>query len=136
MASKKALDYLQITHPSKFIQIEEFLKDKPLVGTQVNTVKESDIQLQDAKLIKLHLSFSNGHIEDTLIDPGSKMDIMNQDMWIKSQAPIMYTTRTAMHNAGDHLTSLDGQCDNLTLTSNFWVGNGPFPLLCGQPWQC
>jgi len=108
MASKKVSYYLQITYPSKFIQKEELVKDKPLVGTQVNTVKESDIQLQDANLIKLHLSFSNGHTEDALIDPGSKMDIMNQDMWIKLQAPMTYMMRTAMCNAGDHLTSLVG----------------------------
>ena len=87
---------------------EQLIKDKPLVGTQVNTIKESDIQPQDAKLIKLCLSFSNGHTEDALIDPGSKMDIMNQDTWIKSQAPMMYMTRSAMCNPGDHLTSLDG----------------------------
>jgi len=142
MASKKVSDYLRITRPSKFIQKEELVKDKPLVGTQVNAVKESDIPLQDAKLIKLRLSFTNGHTEDALIDPGSEMDIMNQDTWIKSQAPMTYTTRTAMRDAGDHLTSLDGRCDNLTLTSgnlvttsNFWVGNVPFPLLCGRPWQ-
>jgi len=24
---------------------------------------------------------------------------------------------------------------NLVMTSNFWVGNVPFPLLCGRPWQ-
>jgi len=108
MASKKVLDYLQITCPSKFIQKEEFIKDKPFVGTQVNTIKESDIQLHDAKLIKLPLSFSNGHTENSLIDPGSEMDIMNQDMWIKSQAPMTYMMRTAMCDAGDHLTSLDG----------------------------
>jgi len=22
------------------------------------------------------------------------------------------------------------------MTPNFWVGNVPFTLLCGQPWQC
>jgi len=27
--------------------------------------------------------------------------------------PMTYTTRTAMRDAGDHLTSLDGRCDNL-----------------------
>src|SRR5882724_10119152 len=52
MASKKVSDYLRITRPSKFIQKEELVKDKPLVGTQGNTVQESDIPLQDAKLIK------------------------------------------------------------------------------------
>ena len=68
LALKKVSDYLWITCPSKFIQKEELIKDKPLVGTQVNTIKESDIQLQDAKLIKLCLFFSNGHTEDALID--------------------------------------------------------------------
>src|SRR5882724_7762282 len=101
MALKKVSDYIWITCPSKFIQKEELVKDKPLVGTQVNTVKESDILLQDAKLIKLHLSFTNGHTEDALIDPGCEMDIMNQDAWIKSQAPMTYTMRTAMRDAGD-----------------------------------
>jgi len=56
MASKKVSDYLRITHPSKLIQKKELIKDKPLVGTQVNAVKESDIPLQDAKHIKLRLS--------------------------------------------------------------------------------
>jgi len=59
------------------------------------------------------MSFTNGHTEEALIDPGSEMDIMNQATWIKSQAPMTYTTRTAMRDAGDHLTSLDGRCDDL-----------------------
>jgi len=141
-ASKKVADYLRITRPSKFIRQEEPVKDVAPVGTQVNIVKDSEYHKQDAKLIKLQLCFSNGHKEDALIDPGSEMDIMNQETWIKSQVPMTYTTRAAMRDAGDHITSLDGLCDNLTLTagnlvttSNFWVGDVPFPLLCGRPWQ-
>src|SRR5467141_3148541 len=142
MTSKKIQDYLRITRPSKFIQKEELVNDKVPERAQVNSVRESEYQPQDAKLIKLRLSFTNGHMEEALIDPGSEMDIMNQATWIKSQAPMTYTTRTAMRDAGDHLTSLDGRCDdlilksgNLVTTSNFWVGNVPFPLLCGRPWQ-
>jgi len=60
---EEGLGLLQINTPSKFIQKEELVKTNHLVGTQVNTVKESDILLQDAKLIKLRLSFTNATLK-------------------------------------------------------------------------
>src|SRR5882672_9669765 len=90
MTSKKIQDYLHITRPSKFIW-QELVNDKVPKRAQVNSIRESEYQPQDAKLIKLRLSFTNGHTEEALIDPGSEMDIMNQATWIKSQAPMTYT---------------------------------------------
>ena len=47
-----------------------------------------------------------------------------------------------MQDASNHVTNLQGKCFNVDLmsgnfktTSDFWVGNVPFEILCRRPWQ-
>ena len=47
-----------------------------------------------------------------------------------------------MQDAGQHHTRLDGKCmgirlsaGNLVTVTDLWVGNLPFPILLGRPWQ-
>ena len=96
----------------------------------------------DACLVNLTVQFKNGHTANALIDPGSELNIMGHETWLQTSEPMDRRTTTFMRDASNHVTNLRGKCFNVDImsgnfktTSDFWVGNVPLEILCGQPWQ-
>ena len=143
------LDYLCITHSTQHIAAENvnsleksYLLDhnKPaMLNPKTNSPSYNPL---DAWLVNLTVQFKNGHVANALIDPGSELDIMGHETWMKTSKPMDRCTNMLMQEASNHVTNLQGKCFNVDLmsgnfktTSNFWVGNIPFEILCGHPWQ-
>ena len=67
---------------------------------------------------------------------------MGNSTWMESGQPMDIRTNTLMRDASNHLMNLKGRCfdvelmaGNFVMTSDFWVGDVPFQILCGRPWQ-
>src|SRR6266481_2343248 len=139
-ASKKIQDYLRVTRSAQNVQKDSvnFLDMSPL-NPQIN---RPEYNPHDAKLVNLQVKFKNGQTANALIDPGSELDIMGNSTWMESGQPMDIRTNTLMRDASNHLTNLRGRCFDIELmagnfitTSDFWIGDVPFQILCGQPWQ-
>ena len=94
--------------------------------------------LLDAHSVNLTVQFKNGHVANALIDPDSELDIMGHETWLQTSKPMDRHVNTLMRDGSNHVTNLRGKCFNVNLTSgnfkttsDFWVGNVPFKILCG-----
>src|SRR6266481_6201763 len=133
-ASKKIQDYLRVTRSAQNVQKDSvnYLDMSPL-NPQIN---RPVFNPHDTKLVNLQVKFKNGQTTNTVIDPGS--DIVGNSTWRDAGQLMDIRTNTLMWDASNHLTNLKGRCfdieltaGNFVTTSDFWVGNVPFQILCG-----
>ena len=149
MASKKIQDYLCVTCLTQHIAAEHVNSlEKSYLHNQANPAALNpqtncpSYNLLDSWLVNLTVQFKNDHLMNPLIDLRSELDIIGHKTWLNTGEPMDRHTHMLMCNASNHVMNLWGKCfcvelasGNNKSTSDFWVGNVPFEILCGWPWQ-
>ena len=122
-ASKKIQDYLCVTRltqhiPENINSLEKsyLLNHDTLAMLNPKTNRPSHNPL-DARLVNLTVQFKNGHVTNALIDPGSELNIIGHETWIKTSEPMERCINILMQDASNHVTNLQGKCFNVDLSN-------------------
>ncbi|KAH8069337.1 hypothetical protein BXZ70DRAFT_873315, partial [Cristinia sonorae] len=119
--------------------LQEYLKYKKadVVVGSTNIVRTSR-----EPLIRLPMN-CNGHSVDFVVDTGSEINLISQEVWKRLKLPMDRSKGGSMKDANGGLGQLIGRVDNVPLTcgnvvtqADFYVTqNAPFTGLLGRPWQ-
>jgi hypothetical protein len=123
-------------------------QEKPAQPANVSAIQATKTSAifhpDDANLIQFKLRLDSGTIVNALIDTGSELDIISEELCKENQLPVDRTVRRIMRDAGGHDNILHGCCLNVNLSTNglktkadLWLADVSFPLtiLLGRPWQ-
>lgn len=94
-------------------------------------------------LREIDVQFANGQVEGALLDQGSEIAVMRQDLWAELGLPLNKEREMRMQCANGSWERIPGcaegvelYVDGLRTTVNaFVVPDAPYRLLLGRPWQ-
>ena len=105
-------------------------------------VRSNLVEKLQHPLIRLPMS-CHGVPGDFILDSGSEINIISEDMWKQLKIPINRRKRASIRDANDGRGDLEGSIKNLTLScghvdtfGDFYVSKtAPFDGLLGRPWH-
>ncbi|KAG2050219.1 hypothetical protein BDR06DRAFT_892195, partial [Suillus hirtellus] len=119
----------------------------PTTALSTNTITSNSTsppQVEHATpLREIHVTLNGVHSELGLLDEGSEIIIIREDIWKKTKAPINKEVRMRMQMANGGSQEMAGCVEMLeievegvrTWAHAYVVPNTPYCLLLGRPWQ-
>ncbi|OAX31889.1 hypothetical protein K503DRAFT_702977, partial [Rhizopogon vinicolor AM-OR11-026] len=94
-------------------------------------------------LRELKVMLNGIHAEMGLLDEGSELVVIREDVWRKTQAPINKDIRMRMQTPNGSSQDMSGCLEMLeidvdgikTWAHAYVIANAPYRLLLGRPWQ-
>ncbi|KAG2741547.1 hypothetical protein P692DRAFT_201685715, partial [Suillus brevipes Sb2] len=94
-------------------------------------------------LRELRVTINGVHLELGLLDEGSEIVVIREDIWKKTNAPINQKVRMRMQTANGGCQEMSGCLEMLeidvegikTWVHAYVVPDAPYRLLLGRPWQ-
>ncbi|KAG2739862.1 hypothetical protein P692DRAFT_201728967, partial [Suillus brevipes Sb2] len=94
-------------------------------------------------LRELKVTLNGIHMEMALLDEGSELVVIREDVWKKTQAPINKDIRMRMQTANGSSQGMSGCLEMLeidvdgikTWAHAYVIADAPYRLLLGRPWQ-